>query len=110
MNKKKVLSKILERAFILRAVSSVQNRPFLTVLAYHRVRDVSADFMFDPALVSAGAEEFKWQIDYLKQYYSIISFRDFLNNVRDPSKLPKNPIVISFDDGYDRRSTGDLRG
>jgi peptidoglycan/xylan/chitin deacetylase (PgdA/CDA1 family) len=56
----------------------------LRVLAYHKVPDKQA---------------FEIQISYLHSNYNIISVKDLLNYFETKTPLPKNPILITFDDG-----------
>lgn len=56
----------------------------LKVLAYHKVPDPI---------------KFEKQIIFLKSKYNIISIKDILNFIDGKSKLPKYPLLITFDDG-----------
>lgn len=40
------------------------------------------------------------QIEYLKRNYNIISLQDYIKAVEKRSKLPKNSLIITFDDGH----------
>lgn len=56
----------------------------LRVLAYHTVPDEMA---------------FEKQVIYLKSQYNIISIENLQSHVRLNQPLPKNPLLITFDDG-----------
>ncbi|MDT0689821.1 polysaccharide deacetylase family protein [Salegentibacter sp. F188] len=56
----------------------------LRVLAYHTVPDKMA---------------FEKQVIYLKSQYNIISIEDLKSHFRENQPLPKNPLLITFDDG-----------
>lgn len=56
----------------------------LRVLAYH---DVNNQLVFAD------------QMNYLRNNYSIISIEDLNNNLFRKTPLPKNPLLITFDDG-----------
>jgi len=56
----------------------------LRVLAYHKVPDERA---------------FEEQIIYLKSHYNIISIPELKRHIYDKADLPKNPLLITFDDG-----------
>ena len=56
----------------------------LRVLAYHTVPDEMA---------------FEKQVFYLKSHYNIIKIEDLQSHFRENIPLPKNPLLITFDDG-----------
>ena len=67
---------------------------------YHRILEPLHCQHFDINVASATAENFAKQIEYLSKRYSIISFDYFIHTYQDESKLPRNPLIITFDDGY----------
>jgi len=73
----------------------------LRVLVYHRVRQVDQTFRFDPELVSATCEEFSWQMRYLQNHATPISFRELAAIVDGELPCPPNPAIVTFDDGFD---------
>lgn len=78
---------------IARSLSAWQG---LLVLNYHRIG--SADGQpWDPGLWSATAEDFEWQMRYLKSHYDVIGQSD-LANVIDARK--GRHVLVTFDDGY----------
>lgn len=78
------------------------SRQTLTVLAYHRVYDIrdEASFPFDPELISASAEMFAWQMDFVRRYFSPIRFSDVLEALGRGAPLPPRSLIVSFDDGH----------
>lgn len=75
----------------------------LRILAYHRVLD-SVDppgFEFDPELISASAEAFRGQMACLRRHFSPMRFDEVLDRLDRGRRLPKNAVLVSFDDGYD---------
>lgn len=74
----------------------------LLILAYHRVLDAGAEerWPFDIELVSASREQFDWQLRYLKEHYDVITFRDVIAAMDGGPKLPRHPVIITFDDGF----------
>ncbi|MBC7396010.1 MAG: polysaccharide deacetylase family protein [Bdellovibrionales bacterium] len=71
----------------------------IPVLMYHKVEECSSDSL----TVSVAA--FKSQLAWLKDKgYSTISaqtFVEFLNGRKKRAELPRQPVLITFDDGYD---------
>jgi peptidoglycan/xylan/chitin deacetylase (PgdA/CDA1 family) len=45
-------------------------------------------------------DAFRAQMQYLKRYHTVMSLRDFISSVNERKPLPKNPAVVTFDDGY----------
>lgn len=102
--KRKYIGTGLARVGLLGAFRPIHNRlrkPVI-VLAYHRVMPVpDADtYPFDMGLVSATPEEFDWQMALIQREFDPISLSDIARYVRGRFKLPKRPIVVTFDDGY----------
>jgi peptidoglycan/xylan/chitin deacetylase (PgdA/CDA1 family) len=81
-------------------------RDRILVLSYHRLLPDQPPQNMD----HIGAEEniycvcencFRQQMSYLKENgYSTISFEEFLSYQRGRKRLPPNPVILSFDDGY----------
>lgn len=71
----------------------------LTILMYHYVRDVQRTPF--PGIKARSVADFRGQLDYCLRYYRIISPTDLLQAIRDPSRnLPRNALLLTFDDGY----------
>ncbi|MBI6119768.1 polysaccharide deacetylase family protein [Salegentibacter maritimus] len=56
----------------------------LCILAYHTVRD---------------SKNFEAHLSYLEENYSVISVEQLRQFICNKTKLPKNPLIITFDDG-----------
>ncbi len=68
----------------------------LRILCYHRVANIdSENFVFDEDLIDSSPKIFEKQIRFISKHFNVISFSDLLNNM-----IPKNPLIITFDDGY----------
>ncbi len=68
----------------------------LLVLNYHRIGNPVAS-LWDHDLWSADADEFDWQMQYLKRHFDLIGTDDLDQARRDPRG---RHVMISFDDGY----------
>jgi peptidoglycan/xylan/chitin deacetylase (PgdA/CDA1 family) len=65
------------------------------VLLYHRVADLDSD----PQLLCVTPENFEDQLKQLRQSFVPLTLRDMAARARSGT-LPKNSIVLTFDDGY----------
>jgi len=70
------------------------------ILAYHRVLDRKPNFDFDASNVSASPNNFNEQMKYLSEKYKVISFDEFVEHHKNNKPLPRNSVIITFDDGY----------
>lgn len=73
----------------------------LTVLAYHRIADVSASG-FDTYVsnVSASPEAFRAQVDHVRRHFDVIDLERLLLWLEGSGDLPARPLLVTFDDGY----------
>lgn len=78
-------------------------RDEIVILAYHRILDLSKDpgFDFDADLVSASVDDFEWQMRYVRQHYTPVSFADLAAAFENRAPLPPRPLLVTFDDGFD---------
>ena len=60
---------------------------------YHSI-DSNDDFF------TVAPEEFKRQIEYLKESYSIVSLDEMADYIENSRKSPRKSVAITFDDGY----------
>ena len=72
------------------------------IFDYHRVNDDTVD----TDDYSLSREQFQEQLDYFKENnYHTISMMDFIRAEKYGEELPENPIIITFDDGYEDNYT-----
>lgn len=96
------LANVLERAKIPSLLLQLRTRgasPWITVLTYHRAAQPSDAAKFDDGVVDVTPEAFDRQVGYLKKWFDIVTIDDLVEFRRGGS-LPKNPVLITFDDGY----------
>jgi len=102
MNKKLALAKIISKLKLeipLRNVFNVSGDK-INILAYHRILDDSHGFSGDKELISATKNDFEWQVKYIKKHYNAITFSELFACIEGQKSLPKNPVIITFDDGF----------
>jgi peptidoglycan/xylan/chitin deacetylase (PgdA/CDA1 family) len=87
---------ILDRLLWLRSKLSFQA---LTVLTYHRIGKADGGDELAVDVFDAEPEELSKQIAVIKTYGTVISMADF-RLFQQGRKLPPNPVLLTFDDGY----------
>lgn len=70
----------------------------LTVVMYHYVRDMTKSAY--PSLKALNFADFKQQIEYFENYYRFVTVKDVIEALYTGKKLPRNAILLTFDDGY----------
>ncbi|HHH11858.1 MAG TPA: polysaccharide deacetylase, partial [Sorangium sp.] len=71
----------------------------LTVLTYHRVATLPADYLFDAGVVDATVTQFEAHLAFVKRHYNVIAL-DQLRRFTHGQPLPPRALLITFDDGY----------
>src|SRR5260221_7203097 len=80
--------------FVSMAACSHACGPGVPILMYHSVSDLP-----DPYALSE--KDFAAHLDYLKEAgFNTVSLHEVLEHSERGAKLPSNPIVLTFDDGY----------
>jgi peptidoglycan/xylan/chitin deacetylase (PgdA/CDA1 family) len=73
----------------------------LRILAYHRVLDYrSGNYLFDPDVISATPDEFVSQMQFVRDNFDVMSFRDLSACSNQGGHWPKRGLIVTFDDGY----------
>ncbi|WP_437545169.1 polysaccharide deacetylase family protein [Sorangium sp. So ce327] len=87
---------LLDRFLWLRAKLRL---PVLSVFTYHRIAEVSEVDELDPGVAEVSAREFEEQLAVIKTHGTVVSLRD-VRLLAKGRKLPPNPVMVAFDDGY----------
>jgi peptidoglycan/xylan/chitin deacetylase (PgdA/CDA1 family) len=99
------LARVLDEAQILRAMLALRARfgaPWITVLTYHRVAESpwsSGGSLFDDGVVDTSPDELDEQLRFVRRRFDPITLDDLIA-FRHGGRLPKNPVLVTFDDGY----------
>src|SRR5262245_62081377 len=72
----------------------------LRVVTYHRVAEAEHTPLLDPSMISATPTDFRRQIEFVRQYYDVVSLQDVLDFLGHGRRLPKRPVLLTFDDAY----------
>jgi peptidoglycan/xylan/chitin deacetylase (PgdA/CDA1 family) len=70
----------------------------LTVVMYHYVRRLAESR--HPAIKGLERDAFAQQLKYIRRFYTPVTGEDVINALHGGGELPKNAILLTFDDGY----------
>jgi peptidoglycan/xylan/chitin deacetylase (PgdA/CDA1 family) len=73
--------------------------PVLSVFTYHRIAEPSEVAELDPGVAEVNTREFQEQLAVIKMHCTVVSLRDVRLFVKG-GRLPPNPVMVAFDDGY----------
>lgn len=73
--------------------------PTLSIVTYHHVADHDPSYPYAPDVADATPAQFRRQMETLARYCTPIGIDELLRVV-DGAPLPKNPVMVTFDDGY----------
>ncbi len=96
------VSRVLDGSGAFAAMLELRNRtptPWLTVLTYHRIAHPLSASAVDDGVVDARPDAFERQLLFLKRHCNVITLDDMLE-FRNGATLPRNPVLLTFDDGY----------
>jgi peptidoglycan/xylan/chitin deacetylase (PgdA/CDA1 family) len=68
--------------------------PSLRILIYYKVNAVRGNTLSTPPQL------FAWQMQFLKEHYTVISPEYLTSLVTNGAMLPRNAVLVTFDDGY----------
>lgn len=86
---------------ILPPITPISRTISIPILMYHHVTDVPTHNLLDFSL-TVTPSVFGQQLDYLKQHgYHTITFNQLFDFLYYNGPLPSQPILLTFDDGYD---------
>lgn len=93
----------MHRAGALQALMHVRRYAPLpspvSILTYHHVADHDPAYQYDKGVADASLEQFRRQMEVLARYGTPIGI-DELIQALEGHPLPKNPVMVTFDDGY----------
>ena len=99
---KRKLTSLLDRLGVLDRLLWMRARlgsSRLAVLTYHRVGEPGSAGELDPALIEVEASELEAQLAVVRTHCTIVSISD-VRLFRGGKRLPPNPVLFTFDDGY----------
>jgi peptidoglycan/xylan/chitin deacetylase (PgdA/CDA1 family) len=96
------VAELLHRAGALGAMMGLRRLtpvPTLSIVTYHHVAPEDASYPYDPSIADATPEQFRRQLELLARYCTPIGIEELVRAI-DGAPLPKNPVMVTFDDGY----------
>lgn len=101
--KRDALARLVDKsggASLLLGARKYLRLPFLPVLTYHRVSQRAGGEPYDPEVIDATPQQFDAQMALLARYFNVIGIDELAEHALHGQSLPKNPCLITFDDGY----------
>src|SRR5437868_11783728 len=92
----------LQRTGALSAVMGLRRHapaPMLSIVTYHHIADHDPAYPYDPNVADAAPMQFRRQMETIARYGTPIGIDDLIRAV-DGAPLPRNPVMVTFDDGY----------
>lgn len=71
----------------------------VSILTYHHVADEDPSYPYDPGVADADPKQFRRQMEMLARYGTPIGIDELIRALQG-APLPKNPVMVTFDDGY----------
>jgi peptidoglycan/xylan/chitin deacetylase (PgdA/CDA1 family) len=71
----------------------------LSIVTYHHISDADPGYPYDPQVADATPAQFRRQIEMLARYCTPIGVDELVRAVHG-APLPRNPVMVTFDDGY----------
>ena len=96
------LAGLLQRSGALGAVMQLRRYvpvPNLSIVTYHHVAEQDPTYPYDPDVADATPAQFRRQMETLAKYCTPIGIEELIRAV-EGEPLPKNPVMVTFDDGY----------
>jgi peptidoglycan/xylan/chitin deacetylase (PgdA/CDA1 family) len=73
--------------------------PIISIVTYHHVADHDPAYPYDPNVADATPAQFRRQMETVARYGTPIGIDDLIRAIGGAA-LPKNPVMVTFDDGY----------
>ncbi|HSD90554.1 MAG TPA: polysaccharide deacetylase family protein [Kofleriaceae bacterium] len=103
MSTRERLATMLHRAgalgalMLLRKLAPVPST--VSILTYHHVAGHDTAYPYDPGVADASPAQFRRQMEMLARYGTPIGVDELVRAV-EGAALPKNAVMVTFDDGY----------
>lgn len=99
MSSREKISRWLSRSGLLTGLEQLPVGPGLIVFNHHRIGN-RAECEYDRELFSASAEQFDYQLSYIKRHFPILLPHQLAELRSKKKQLTRLHAMITFDDGY----------
>lgn len=102
MSKREILARVLAASRATDLAMAVRGRlrlPWVPILTFHHIADLDAAYPFDRGVVDATPAQLRAWTERLCQWGTPLTLGE-LGRVLDGSWRPRNPFMLTFDDGY----------
>ena len=102
MNKRLVMAHVLEKSgatAMMLGLRRTTRPPWLPVLTFHRVAEPAQPYLFDDGVIDTSPADFERQIATIAEHFTPIGIAETIA-ATDGGRLPPNPVLVTFDDGY----------
>src|SRR5499425_1769321 len=92
----------LQRTGALGAVMELRRHapaPMLSIVTYHHIADHDPSYPYDPNVADAAPAQFRRQMETIARYGTPVGIDDLIRAIGG-APLPRNPVMVTFDDGY----------
>jgi peptidoglycan/xylan/chitin deacetylase (PgdA/CDA1 family) len=94
------LARALDRAHVPSILLTLRSRgisPWVSAIVFHRVASECGEL--DPGTADVAPDAFDRHVEFMARWFQIVGIDDFIGYANG-DKAPKNPLLITFDDGY----------
>jgi peptidoglycan/xylan/chitin deacetylase (PgdA/CDA1 family) len=91
-----------DRMGISRVVLSLRRAAsaWITVLTYHRVARRADATLLDQGVIDVAPDQLERHLAFVKRWFCPIGIDSLVAFAQGQGALPKNPVLVTFDDGY----------
>jgi hypothetical protein len=96
------IAELLHQANALQGLMKMRGAvkaPLFSSYTFHHVCEVNADYAFDPNVADATPAQFRRWMEQIGSIATPVTIADLCDGLHG-KPLPKNPVLITFDDGY----------
>jgi peptidoglycan/xylan/chitin deacetylase (PgdA/CDA1 family) len=98
IGKRALMASLCSKSGVTKLLELLPHNRRLLILNYHRIGN-PADTPYDPGTFGPSAEEFDWQVSYLKRHFDCVTLEEALAMIE--GVVPVRPsLLLTFDDGY----------
>jgi len=88
--------------FLFNLITKIKKPKKVAILMYHSIQNSKKGqtSLYYQKVISSSPNDFEKQIIYLKKRFNIISLDEYVTIVKNKRIIPRNCVIITFDDGY----------